>query len=59
LREKGDRRIREKMRKNIKIKLNAKRERRTENEQRILGNKAGIENTKIKQNEKIWEYKPG
>jgi hypothetical protein len=39
--------------------LNEKRERRTENEQRILGKQAGIENTKINWNEKTGKYKPG
>jgi hypothetical protein len=57
--EKGDRSIREKRGKNIKIKLNEKRERLTENEQRMLGNKAEIENTKINENEKREKYKPG
>jgi hypothetical protein len=40
--------------------LNEKRERRTKTEQRILGNKAGIEKkTKINQKEKTGKYKPG
>jgi len=41
------------------MKFNEKRERRRENEQRILGNKAGIEKTKIKQNEKTGKCNPG
>jgi hypothetical protein len=50
---------RKKSGKNIKTKLNEKRDRQTENEQRILGNQAGIENTKINQNVKTGKYKPG
>jgi hypothetical protein len=58
--EKGRKVFEEKERgKNIKIKLKEKRERRRENEQRMLRNKAGIDNTRIKQNEKTEKYKPG